>query len=161
MIKISKMADYATVIMAYLAKINHQGTAREIAAATHIAWPTVCKILKILVKKELLASTRGANGGYELARPALDISLAHILRAMSEDVAMTECASSHGQCVVQPFCNVSHHWQSISSVVTQALQALSLADLIATPPASAVAIRSAKPQGKMDPNVQQSTRSVR
>lgn len=131
MIKISKMADYATVIMAYLARTNSQATAREIADATHIAWPTVCKILKLLVKNDLLTSARGAHGGYGLARAANAISLGEILVAMEENVSMTECSGDHSSCDKQAQCQVSGHWRAISSVIDHALAGYTVADLLA------------------------------
>src|SRR5580658_7091888 len=83
MLRISKLTDYATVILARLAAEPAQRfTAAQIAAETHLAAPTVSKLLKQLHRQGLVASTRGSAGGYLLARPASDISAAQILDAL-------------------------------------------------------------------------------
>ncbi|MEJ2275602.1 MAG: Rrf2 family transcriptional regulator, partial [Woeseiaceae bacterium] len=64
MLRISKLTDYGTVLLAHLA--THQAvvlSAADIAAATGIALPTASKLLKSLARAGLVNSTRGANGG--------------------------------------------------------------------------------------------------
>ena len=72
MIRISKMTDYATVILAAMARepAGSLLSTAELAARTHIAAPTVSKALKSLHRAGLVRSTRGLRGGYALARPA-------------------------------------------------------------------------------------------
>lgn len=130
MFKLNKLADYATVLMAYIAA--HSGqifTARDLAAATHISLPTVGKILKIMAKAKLLRSTRGAKGGYELGKPAADISIAAILFAIEDKVAMTDCSHHAGDCSLEQYCSIRCNWQLISETILNALESLSLADM--------------------------------
>src|SRR5579871_6246816 len=99
MLRISKLTDYATVILAVLAE--HPGqlhTATALAEGTRIAAPTVSKLLKQLQRAGLVASTRGLHGGYQLARPAAQITAADILDALEGPVALTDCSAGHGQC---------------------------------------------------------------
>ncbi|RYD92749.1 MAG: MarR family transcriptional regulator, partial [Sphingomonadales bacterium] len=80
MLRISKLTDYATVILGSLAQApERQRTAAEIALATQVAAPTVSKLLKQLQRAQLVASARGLKGGYRLARPADQITAAQIL----------------------------------------------------------------------------------
>ncbi len=81
MLRISKLADYATVILCTLAERQDQMTASEIAAQTHIRGPTVSKILKTLAKQGLLQSSRGSRGGYGLSFPSSKITLSQVVRA--------------------------------------------------------------------------------
>ena len=75
MLRISKLADYATVILARLAaEPERRFTAAQIALETHLAGPTVSKLLKQLHRQGLVLSTRGATGGYLLARPPAEVS---------------------------------------------------------------------------------------
>jgi DNA-binding IclR family transcriptional regulator len=68
MLRLSKFADYGTQVMAYMAKDRVVHSASEVSAALGIAIPTVSKILKMLVRENLVASSLGAKGGYMLAR---------------------------------------------------------------------------------------------
>jgi FeS assembly SUF system regulator len=130
MLRMSKLTDYGTMVLAQLAA-SDQGwtTAHEVAAATHLARPTVSKLLKLLARAGLVTSTRGAQGGYALARPARAISAAEILDALEGPVALTECSSSHGCCDLESYCRVGSAWQRINSSIRRALEDVTLADL--------------------------------
>ena len=80
MLRISRLTDYGTLVLAHLS--SHEGaptSASDVASATGIALPTVSKLLKLLAKAQLVHSTRGALGGYRLARRATEISAADII----------------------------------------------------------------------------------
>ncbi len=135
MFRISKLADYSTVVMAYLARrpdVLHN--ARDITDHTHIALPTVSKILKLLARGELLTSHRGMNGGYSLARPAEEISIAAIIKAIEGDLGLTECAYQESHCSIESLCSIRSNWQFISQVVGDALEQVTLAQLISRTP---------------------------
>ena len=68
MLRISKLTDYGTVILACLAsQADRQWTAAEVAERTRVGLPTVSKLLKKLQRSGLVTSTRGSHGGYKLA----------------------------------------------------------------------------------------------
>jgi len=71
MLRISKLTDYGTVILAALASQpeNTRLTAADVAQRTRIGLATVSKLLKSLQRGGLVTSTRGSYGGYHLARP--------------------------------------------------------------------------------------------
>jgi FeS assembly SUF system regulator len=130
MLRISKLTDYATVILARLAAEPAQRfTAAQIAAETHLAAPTVSKLLKQLHRQGLVASTRGSAGGYLLARPASDISAAQILDALEGPVALTECAGTASHCGIERTCRVGHSWQRVNLAIRRSLQEISLLEL--------------------------------
>lgn len=130
MLRISKLTDYATVILAQLAaQPAHRFTAAQIAADTRLAAPTVSKLLKQLHRRGLVASTRGLHGGYLLARPAAEITAAQILDALEGPVAITECASSASHCCIANTCLVSKSWQRINLAVRRSLQEITLLEL--------------------------------
>jgi FeS assembly SUF system regulator len=129
-LRISKLTDYATVILASLAReegMRH--TTAEIAASSHLRAPTVSKLLKQLHRAGLVESTRGLHGGYRLARPASQITAATILDAIEGPLALTECSTGHSQCDLQANCSVGDSWQRINHAVRQSLQEISLAEL--------------------------------
>jgi FeS assembly SUF system regulator len=130
MLRMSKLTDYGTMVLAQLAA-SQPGwtTAGQVAAATHLAQPTVSKLLKALVHAGLVVSTRGVQGGYALARPAASISAAEILDALEGPVALTECSSARGCCDLESYCRVGTAWQRINQSIRKALEGVSLADL--------------------------------
>jgi Rrf2 family protein len=107
---------------------------RALAAATGVPEPTVRKVLKTLVRAGIVCSVRGTHGGYALARPAGDISVAEVVIAVEGPIAVTECASeaTAGACDLEGRCNVQGPWQRISAAIRDALVQLSLAEM-ATP----------------------------
>lgn len=130
MLRISRLTDYATVILAALARSPvPQMTAAALAARTRIAAPTVSKLLKQLHRAGLVASTRGLHGGYQLARTAGSISAASILDALEGPLALTACSSHHGQCDIEGHCRVSRAWQSVNGAIRRSLQDVTLAQL--------------------------------
>jgi FeS assembly SUF system regulator len=129
MLRISRLTDYATVILASLAG-GSLASAAEIAERTQIGLPTVSKLLKELQHAGLVHSVRGARGGYQLAQPAAAINAAQIINAVEGPVALTECAGSAGHCGIESTCLVGHGWQRISRAILRALEDVSLDELV-------------------------------
>jgi len=133
MLRISKLADYGTVVMVYLAK-NGQDlcNARDIALHTHLSVPTVSKILKRLTSAGLLTSVRGVTGGYRLQRPASEISVSQIIYALEEHRGFTECSLQPNDCSLQGVCTIQGNWRLISHAIETALDSVSL-EVLAKP----------------------------
>jgi FeS assembly SUF system regulator len=130
MLRISRLTDYATVILAALAEQpDHVRTATALADETRIAAPTVSKLLKQLQRAGLVASTRGLHGGYQLARPATQINAAAILDAMEGPVALTDCSAGLGHCDIEGTCRVGRVWQRLNLAIRRSLSDVSLAQL--------------------------------
>ncbi len=130
MLRISRLTDYATVILAALAgEPERVQTAAALAESTHIAAPTVCKLLKQLQRAGLVLSTRGLHGGYQLARPASQISAAAILDALEGPVALTDCSAGYGNCEIEDSCRVGRVWQRLNLAIRRSLYDVSLAQL--------------------------------
>jgi FeS assembly SUF system regulator len=130
MLRISRLTDYATVVLAALAdEPDRLQNASALAERTHVALPTVSKLLKQLQRAGLVTSTRGLRGGYQLARPASQISAAAILDALEGPLALTDCSSGHGRCGIERTCRVGHAWQNLNLAIQRALSDVSLAQL--------------------------------
>lgn len=130
MLRISKMTDYATVLLARLAAApEQQFTATQLAAQTRLAAPTVSKVLKQLHRCELVISTRGLHGGYRLARPAAHITAAQILDALEGPMALIECAQHTHQCSIESTCGVGRAWQRVNLAIRRSLQEITLQEL--------------------------------
>ena len=130
MLRISRLTDYATVLLANLAgEPERVQTATALAEQTRIAAPTVSKLLKQLQKANLVTSTRGLHGGYQLARPAEQISAADILDALEGPVTLTDCAAGQGHCGIEETCRVGRVWQRLNQAICRSLGEVSLAQL--------------------------------
>ncbi len=130
MLRISKLTDYGTVVLVHLAaQQDTVCSAADVAQATGIALPTVSKLLKSLARAELVTSTRGASGGYRLARAPQDISAASVIDALEGPVSITECSATDSNCNFEDVCSVGSAWQRINVAIRRALEDVSLVDL--------------------------------
>lgn len=133
MLRISKLADYGTVVMVYLANhVEAWCNARDIASHTHLTLPTVSKVLKCLTAAGLLISLRGISGGYRLKRHASEITVAQIIYALDEQRGLTECSVHTNACSLQSVCRIQGNWRLISQAIEAALDSVSL-EMLAKP----------------------------
>lgn len=131
MLKLSKLADYATVLMTYLGRHPSQFVSvNAITSGARLPQATVRKLLKLLVKAQLLESQRGTQGGYRLVRQPRDITLLDIIAAIEGEFAITACTQTKNHCDRESYCSMSQNWQVISRVLIQALSAVTLQDLL-------------------------------
>jgi len=130
MLRISKLTDYGTMVLACLASRPDQRlTATTVAVRTRLGLPTVSKLLKSFHRAGIVTSTRGAHGGYQLARPATSISAAEIIDAIEGPVAITECSGDHSACDLETVCSTGTAWQRVNVAIRRSLDQLSLAQL--------------------------------
>lgn len=131
MLRISKLTDYAILMMVELTRDGEMLSAQALAARIHVEVTTASKVLKLLAGSGLLESYRGANGGYRVTRPAAAISVAEVIAAIEGPIAMTECSVEEGLCSQEDSCDLRGNWQRISLAVAEALQGVSLAEMSA------------------------------
>src|SRR5580700_3667845 len=105
MIILSKLADYGVIVATHLALApDRQENATSVAAATRLPLATVAKLLKALAHAGVVTATRGATGGYRLARPAAAISVAEVVAAIDGDIGLTQCSIHIGGCERTDYC---------------------------------------------------------
>jgi len=131
MLRLTKLTDYGILLMTHMASSGQvRFSAAELADATHIPLPTVSKILQMLLHENMLASIRGAKGGYELTRPATKINIRDVINVFEGSIALTECnLEDGGSCEQHDVCSTSNNWKRINQAVRQVLQDISLADM--------------------------------
>ncbi len=131
MIRMTKQADYGIVLMSRMAaEPEHLYTAGALAVETRLPVPTVSKILKLLAREGLLVSHRGVKGGYLLARPPEELSVAEVIAALEGPIAITECIDeTPGLCSQEAFCPTRANWHRINHAIRQALEAITLAEM--------------------------------
>jgi FeS assembly SUF system regulator len=143
MIILSKLADYGVIVATHLPLApERQENAASVAAATRLPLATVAKLLKALAHAGVVVATRGAAGGYRLARPAAEISIAEVVAAIDGDIGLTQCSIHADECAHTNYCPTRPHWAAINRAVGQALAAVTLDEMIspyAFLPAAAVA----------------------
>jgi FeS assembly SUF system regulator len=132
MIKLSRFADYAVVILSELAQAGRvRLAASDLAVKTNLPEPSVAKILKSLTRAQVLSSMRGVNGGYCLARGAGDISVADIITAIDGPISLTDCADN-SPCALEGHCSMHGRWGKVNLAIRTALESVSLSDLMQT-----------------------------
>ncbi len=131
MIKVNKLTDYSILILNHFAKesADKMFNASQLADALNLPAPTVSKILKILVKNQLVISHRGAMGGYQLAKPLKSISIVEIIEAMEGRISVTQCGAGTGLCTHERSCSMRDPWQRINQMVVNLLSQVSIADM--------------------------------
>ncbi len=130
MLRISKLTDYAILVMVELGEARTEVlSAQVLADRSNLELPTVSKVLKLLSRAGLVRSYRGVNGGYSIERPAQEISVAEIIAAIEGPIAMTECSVEVGLCSQEDNCNLRSNWQRISSAVARALENVTLDEM--------------------------------
>ena len=130
MLRMGKLTDYATVVLASLAQEPARHcAATELAVRTRLSRPTVSKVLKGLQRAGMVISSRGAQGGYRLARPAERITAAQILDVFEGPIAITECSGASSQCGIERLCRVGGAWQRINAAIRRALEDVTLDQL--------------------------------
>ena len=129
--RLSHLADYAVVLMTAAARYpaGARLSATELSAETGVPLPTAQKLMGQLTSCGLLTSMRGAGGGFALARPAHDISLADIVEAVEGPIAMSACSDGKFDCALDAHCRVKPHMGIVGHAVRGALGAVSLTEL--------------------------------
>jgi FeS assembly SUF system regulator len=130
MLRISKLTDYAILVMVELCTTKDELlSAQALAERCGLETPTVSKVLKSLARAGLVSSRRGASGGYRAVSAPEGVSVADVISAMEGPIAMTECSVDEGLCSVEASCSARDNWQKVSRAVAGALQKISLADM--------------------------------
>lgn len=135
MLRMSKLADYAFIILTQMS-CGEQGTwsASSLAAETTLPLPTVAKLMKLLARGGIVVPQRGAMGGYSLSRKAKEISIAQIIESVDGPIGLTECAGkAKGKetcdCAVHSACPVKESWGRVNNAIRTALESVYLSDL--------------------------------
>ncbi len=130
--RLSSLADYAVVMMAAAARHGAEArlSATSLAAETGVPLPTAQKLTGRLATAGLLATSRGTNGGFVMARDVGDISLADIIEAVDGPIALTTCVDDHrSDCALEGSCRVRPHWTVVNAAVRDAFAGVTLDQL--------------------------------
>jgi Rrf2 family protein len=138
MLRLSKKTDYALLAMRHLAANADRGavSARELAETYNIPTELLAKVLQKLVRGKLLESHQGIRGGYALARPATNMSVADVIQAVDGPFTVTACSEDDHSCDQYSKCNIRDPLWRIKDQIVATLTAMSVAELATEIPAS-------------------------
>ncbi len=131
--KISTKGRYALLIMAYLARNYNENryiTLKEISESENISLKYLERIIATLTKAKLVATLRGATGGYKLLRDPKDYTLLEIINASEGDLAPVECVEHKGTCPKINNCSSRKIWCELNNTIDSFFENKSLKDLI-------------------------------
>jgi FeS assembly SUF system regulator len=136
MFRITKHTDYGIMLLARLAELEPGAvlTARDAADWSGLSVPMVSKILKSLVRHDIVVSRRGATGGYALANPPENTTVAEVIRALEGPISIVECGTQAGRCDQEEICPVRINWSSINSQVERALEQIPISEMVTRNP---------------------------
>ena len=132
MIKVSRMADYAVLLVCKMSKNQDKFySANELSLNTSLKTTTINKILTKLTKANITSSIRGVTGGYKLAMGADDISVGNIIDIIDGRVALTVCVEKgeNNNCELESVCTSRSNWQVINNAVCNALNSISIEEM--------------------------------
>lgn len=139
MLRIGKLTDYAMLVLIEMAKSPTSVlSATALAERLGLMPPTISKVLKILAESKLVLSIRGAEGGYHLAKPAAEITVAEVIAAMEGNLAMTECCDDTTLCAIESMCAMRDNWRQINGMVRTLLNRFSILDMLTPLPVGVV-----------------------
>jgi Rrf2 family protein len=133
MLRLSKKADYALIAMKHLATRpdGASASAREIAEQYDIPVELLAKVLQRLARRTLVTSHQGTRGGYRLARPVNQISVADIIQAIDGPLTVTACSTEDENCGQYAKCSVRDPLWKIKDRIVSALSTCSLQEISA------------------------------
>ncbi len=134
--KVSTRGDYACralVSLSLQGETSPPTSVRDIADRTALPQPYLEQILLALKGAGLVRSKRGVGGGYVLARPADEITLAQIVSAVDGPIVLGDFGEPHqnGACDHEGQCVLLAIWADVGAQMRRLLDATTLADVVA------------------------------
>jgi Rrf2 family iron-sulfur cluster assembly transcriptional regulator len=129
---LSNTSEYALRAVIYLGEREGSGTIRvdQVAAALDVPKNYLSKILHALAKQEVLRSLRGPKGGFELARPATEITLFEVVSAFDDIEARRTCLLGRRECSDTNPCAIHGHWREVATQVATFFRETTLAEVV-------------------------------
>ena len=124
--KLSSKTHYGVQVLSLIAANNKSFSAKELEKYTGVSSKYLEKVLKILLGCGALVSQRGASGGYTLAKPAEEIKMGKVVRALEEDnMEIIGCVSKKGCC-----CPSSALWKRLFEGINDILDGITLKNVL-------------------------------
>jgi Rrf2 family protein len=134
-LQISRKIDYGLRAMIYLAGLpaGKVASLQDLSSTLHLPREFLAKILKVLAGRGLVRSSRGAHGGYQLARSAREISFLDVIESVEGPVQLNVCLDHKDRCDVSASCTMYHVWKAGQDRMLDVYRNTTLAELSIPP----------------------------
>lgn len=134
--RIPMKVDYAVRALVDLGQHDDEAPVRtaEIAARQNVPEAYLDQVLTALNKFGYIRSRRGPQGGHQLARPAVEITLSDVLATLEGRSAPLDCIDDSSECVLSGTCAQRDIWRGVEDAIQAVLRGTTIADLIARQP---------------------------
>lgn len=130
--KLSTRGKYGLYAMFYLAQQQGKGPqSLHNVASIGVPKQYLEQLLGNLRRAGLVTTVRGAQGGYQIAKPPGEITLLDIMDAMEGPIELTECVSEESHCDRSCDCPVRHVWQRVTDSINSELARITLGGMLA------------------------------
>jgi Rrf2 family nitric oxide-sensitive transcriptional repressor len=134
--RLTYLTDYSLRVLMYVSAVPQRlVTIQEIAQGYGISENHLMKVVHGLAQHGFIETVRGRGGGLRLARPASDITVGAVVRAVEDDFALVECFRTDNTCRITPVCRLRGALQDALSAYFEVLDNRTLAELVAKPKA--------------------------
>lgn len=133
MLKISRLTDYAVVLLTHMGGNLPKKTASasKLAEASGIPLPTVSKLLKIMAKAGLIKAKRGVFGGYEVLTDFNGLSLLKFIEIFEGPTHITDCLNAKdSSCQLSAGCSNRTSWHVLNLKIRDLLANIDLKDFL-------------------------------
>jgi Rrf2 family protein len=139
LLQVSRRVEYALRAAIFLARrdAGEIVSFKEIADREGVPRDFLAKILRSLVDAGIVRSTRGASGGFALARTPAEVTFLQIIEAADGPVAVNNCCDAGGGCVVSAACAMASVWRRGENAMLDVFRSTRLSDLIRAEPSAA------------------------
>ena len=135
--RITQESDYALRIVTALALANGRVDAGTLSEETSVTPRFTLKILHKLVRGGIVSSSKGANGGYRLSRPAENLTMKDVIEVIEGPIVIARCLHTYEDCsqngMTKSECRYHHIFREVSSQVAEKFDAIRISDVIAVP----------------------------
>ncbi len=130
--KLTTFSDYSLRVLIYLGTLRQgRATIADIARAFEVSENHLVKVVHFLGKQGWIATTRGKNGGLELALPPAQIGLGEVVRGTESQVLPAECLGSRcDDCAIGPMCRLRGMLHEAAVAYHAVLDRYTLADMV-------------------------------
>lgn len=109
---------------------NETVSIQSIARRQNISDSYLEQLMRKLRSAGLIVSVRGAQGGYKLARPANEISVGDVLRALEGSLEAVTCGGEDNSCQGADLCVIKFVWERINSSIRDTVDSIKLSQLV-------------------------------
>jgi Rrf2 family protein len=136
LMQIPRKIEYALRAMIHLAD-HPEGVARgtEIARDEQIPKYYLEKVIRDLMHRGLVRARRGPGGGYQLARPADEVTFKDVIEAVEGPITLNVCVDGSSSCALQPTCRMFRVWEEGQRVLLEIFSQTTLKEIAASRPA--------------------------